>query len=182
MLKSLAVNWWVLFLRGVFAIVMGALAVMWPGITLISLLFVYGAFTIADGITAVWIGCVARHDQRIWWEMVAAGALSILAGIVVAVWPGLTAMIFVMLIGLFAVLRGVFEIVAAIHLRKVIDDEWMLILSGGVSILFGGMLIARPGEGAIAMVLLIGAFMIAIGAMTVGLALRLRHLSQRLNA
>lgn len=111
--------------------------------------------------------------------MVASGVLAILAGILIAAWPGLTAMVFVILIGVFAILRGAIEIVAAIQLRKVIDDEWMLILSGAVSLLFGGILIVKPGEGAIAMVLLIGAFMIAVGAMTVGLALRLRHLSRR---
>jgi uncharacterized membrane protein HdeD (DUF308 family) len=115
-----------------------------------------------------------------WWEMVACGVLAIIAGLVVAVWPAMTAMFLVGLIGIFAVIRGITEIVAAIQLRKFIDDEWMLIISGIVSVLFGGILIARPGEGAIAMVLLIGAFMIAIGAMTIGLAMRLRHLSKRI--
>lgn len=181
MLKTLAENWWVVFLRGLFAVIMGILAIMMPGITLVSLLMVYGVFTIADGITAIWIGVAARHGQRIWWEMVATGALAILAGLTVSLWPGITAMIFVVMIGVFAMFRGVFEIIAAIQLRKVIDDEWMLVLSGVVSLLFGGMLVARPGEGAIAMVLLIGAFMVAIGAMTIGLAMRLRHLSKRMH-
>jgi uncharacterized membrane protein HdeD (DUF308 family) len=158
---------------------MGILAVMMPGITLVSLLMVYGAFTVADGITAIWIGVKARHDQRVWWEMIAAGVMAILAGLVVSLWPGLTAMIFVVMIGIFAIIRGVLEIIAAIQLRKVIDDEWMLVISGVISILFGGMLVAKPGQGAIAMVLLIGAFMIAIGAMTIGLSLRLRHISKR---
>lgn len=179
MLKSLADHWWVVFVRGLCAVIMGILAVMLPGITLVSLLMVYGVFAIADGITAIWIGLKARHERRIWWEMVISGALAIFAGILVSAWPGLTAMIFVIMIGVFAIMRGVMEIVAAIQLRKVIDDEWMLILSGIISILFGGMLVAKPGEGAIAMVLLIGAFMIAIGAMTIGLALRLRHISRR---
>lgn len=181
MLKKLADNWWVVLFRGLFAVIMGILAVMMPGITLVSLLMVYGAFTIADGITAIWIGVAARHGERIWWEMVATGALAILAGLVVSLWPGLTAMVFVVMIGIFAIIRGVFEIIAAIQLRKVIDDEWMLIFSGVVSVLFGGMLVIRPGEGAIAMVLLIGAFMIAIGAMTVALSMRLRHISKRMH-
>jgi len=179
MLEALARDWWVVVLRGVSAILMGTLAIMLPGITLVSLLFVYGVFTIADGITAIWLGVNARHGQRIWWEMVVGGVIAIFAGLVAAFWPGLTIMVFVILIGIAAVIRGVIEIVAAIHLRKVIDDEWMLILSGVVSVLFGGMLISKPGEGAIAMVLLIGAFMIAVGAMTVGLGLRLRNVAKR---
>lgn len=182
MLKSLAANWWVVLVRGIFAVLMGILAIMLPGITLMSLLFVYGVFAISDGITAIWIGLKARHDRRIWWEMVAGGGLAILAGLIAALWPGLTAMVFVVLIGIFAIIRGIVEIVAAIQLRKVIDDEWMLIVSGVISLLFGLILVAKPGEGAIAMVLLIGAFMIAIGAMMIGLAMRLRHLSKRLNA
>lgn len=181
MLKAVAANWWVMFLRGIFAVLMGVLAVMWPGITLVSLLFVYGVFVIADGLTAIWIGVMARHERGFWWEMVVGGVIAILAGLVVALWPGMTAIIFVTIIGVFAIARGFVEIFAAIQLRKVIEDEWMLILSGVVSLLFGGMLIARPGEGAIAMVLLIGAFMIAVGIMTIGLALRLRHLSKRLH-
>jgi uncharacterized membrane protein HdeD (DUF308 family) len=166
MLKSLADNWWMVLIRGLFAVIMGVLAIMMPGITLMTLLMVYGAFTVADGITAIWIGVAAKHGQRIWWEMVATGVLAILAGLVVSLWPGLTAMVFVVMIGVFAIIRGVFEIVAAIQLRKVIDDEWMLILSGVISV---------------AMVLLIGAFMIAIGAMMIALAMRLRHLSKRMH-
>lgn len=182
MLKSLAANWWVVLVRGILAVLMGILAIMMPGITLMSLLFVYGVFVISDGIAAIWIGFQARHERRIWWEMVVCGVLAIMAGLAVSFWPGLTAMVFVMLIGIFAIARGIFEIIAAIQLRKVIDDEWMLVVSGVVSILFGGMLVAKPGEGAIAMVLLIGAFMIAVGAMTIGLAMRLRHVSKRLSA
>ena len=71
------------------------------------------------------------------------------------------------------------EIAAAIQLRKVIDDEWMLILAGAMSLLFGAILVIRPGEGAIAMVILIGAYMVAVGGMIVALALRLRHLDRR---
>lgn len=180
MLKSLAANWGVVLVRGIFAIAMGILAIMIPGITLISLVMVYGAFTVAEGLAAVWIGLRARHERGVWWEMVASGLLAILAGILITVWPGLTAVVFVTVIGIFAALRGAIEIVAAIQLRKVIDDEWMLILSGAVSLLFGGMLILRPWEGAIAMGILIGAFMIFFGVMMVGLALRLRQLSHRL--
>lgn len=182
MLEMLARRWWVVLIRGLAAIGLGTLAVLWPGTTMLSLLFVFGAFTVADGLTALWLGFSAPRDGRVWWEMVAVGAVAILFGLAVALLPGLTAVFFVYLIGFFAILRGVTEIAAAIQLRHVIDDEWMLILSGAVSILFGFMLIVRPGEGAIAMVLLIGAFMIAAGAMTVALALRLRHISQRLEA
>lgn len=180
MLELLARRWGIVLCRGISAILMGTVTVLWPGMTITILLFLFGAFTVADGITAVWLGLSAKHGSRVWWEMVAAGAIAIVAGFIAAIWPGLTAMAFVFLIGIFALVRGATEIVAAIHLRKVIDDEWMLVLSGIVSLLFGGILVARPGDGALAMAFLIGAFMIAVGAMTVGLALRLRQLAQKL--
>ena len=180
MLQLLARNWWVVLLRGVLAIALGVSAILMPGVTLMSVLFVYGAFTAGDGLTALWLGFTSKHEGRIWWEMVALGVLAIIAGTTAALYPGLTALVLVYLIAFSAIVRGVFEIAAAIQLRKVIDDEWLLVLSGVVSLLFGGILIAKPGEGAIAMVLLIGAFMIAVGGMTVALALRLRHLHGKL--
>ncbi len=180
MLELLARRWWLVLIRGIVAILMGIVAVLWSEITLVVLFFLFGAFVVSDGITAVWVGFTARSDGRVWTEMIAAGVIAIPFGVIAAVFPELTAITFVYVIAVFAIIRGVMEIAAAIQLRKVIDDEWMLVLAGVVSLLFGGILILRPGEGAIAMVLLIGAFMIAIGGMTVAFALRLRHVNQRL--
>jgi uncharacterized membrane protein HdeD (DUF308 family) len=112
--------------------------------------------------------------------MVVLGLLAIVTGIVVAFWPKLTAEILVLLIAASAIVRGVFEIAAAIQLRKVIDDEWMLVLSGVMSLLFGVLFFANPREGALALMLLCGAFMIAVGGMMVALSLRLHHLHRRL--
>lgn len=181
MLELLASRWWVVLLRGIAAIGFGILAVLWPGLTLLTLIFVFGAFTVGDGIMAVGLGAATRHEGRIWWEMVALGVLAIIAGATAALLPGATALVIVYVIAISAIVRGVMEIAAAIQLRRVIDDEWILAISGVLSLLFGGILIAHPGEGALAMVLFIGAWMIAVGAMAVALALRLRHLNQRLS-
>lgn len=179
MLELLARRWWVLLLRGIAAIGFGILAVLWPGLTLLTLIFVFGAFTVGDGVMAVGLGAMTRHNGRIWWEMVALGILAIIAGAIAALLPGATALFIVYVIAISAIVRGVMEIAAAIQLRKVIDDEWILAISGVLSLLFGGILIAHPGEGALAMVLFIGAWMIAIGAMEIALALRLKQLSRR---
>lgn len=182
MLELLARRWWLVLIRGITAILFGILAILWPELTLLALLFMFGAFTVADGLTALWIGFTAKNGGRVWWEMVVAGVLAILFGLFVALQSELTAITLVYVIGVFAVLRGAIEIAAAIQLRKAIDDEWMLVLSGVISLLFGGILLIRPGDGALAMVQLIGAFTIAAGGMTIALALRLRHLAQRLVA
>lgn len=180
MLVPLTLRWPVLLARGIACVLIGVLSVLWPGPTLWTLIVLFGAFTAADGLTAVWLGFSLRANGRIWWEMVVLGAAVLLAGAAALAWPGLTAVVFVTLIGVSALIRGVLEITAAIQLRKVLDDEWLMVLSGGVSILFGLMLLIKPAEGALAMVLLIGAWMIVVGVMVIGLALRLRNLGRRL--
>ncbi len=180
MLSLLARRWWVVLIRGLAAILLGVSAVLMPGVTLMSVLFVFGAFTVGDGLMAIIMGFSTHHNGRIWWEEVLLGLLAIIAGAVAALLPGVTALVLVYIIAISAIIRGVFEIAAAIQLRKVIDDEWILVLAGVVSLLFGSILLIRPGEGAIAMVILIGAYMIAVGAMIVAFSLRLRHVHQRL--
>jgi uncharacterized membrane protein HdeD (DUF308 family) len=180
MLDLLARRWWVVLIRGLAAILLGVSAVLMPAVTLVTVLFVFGAFTVGDGLMAIIMGISTNHNGRIWWEEVLLGVLAIIAGAVAALLPGVTALILVYIIAISAIVRGVFEIAAAIQLRKVIDDEWILVLAGVVSLLFGGILLIRPGEGAIAMVILIGAYMIAVGAMIVAFSLRLRHVHQRL--
>lgn len=179
MLRLLANHWWVVLIRGGLAILLGIIAIAMPVVTLTTLLFVFGAFAAGDGLTAIWLGFRARHERGVWWELVAEGVLMLIAGTIAALMPGVTAVFLVFVIGISAILRGVLEIAAAIKLRKVIDDEWMLVLSGGLSLLFGVLLLSRPGVGAIALVQVIGAYLIVVGSMMVGLSLRLRHLKQK---
>ena len=181
MLELLLRRWWVVLIRGLMAIALGVLAILWPAITLFTVLFVFGAFTVGDGVMALWLGFTARREGKVWGEMIALGILSIIVGAIAALWPAAMAEVLVYLIGFFAILRGLFEIAAAIQLRKVIEDEWVLIVGGVMSLLIGVILVAFPGEGALAMVLLIGAFMLFVGSMQVALALRLRHLHGRLS-
>jgi uncharacterized membrane protein HdeD (DUF308 family) len=175
-------KWWVLLLRGLAAIALGVTAVLWPGITLVSLMLVFATFALLQGIGEVVLGMRGEADGTVWWTMVLLGILSIASAIVAAAWPGLTALVLLAIIAVSAIVRGIFEIAAAVSLRKQIDDEWVLVLSGVLSIAFGAILIARPGAGAVAMVLLIGAYMMAMGVMAVALSLRLRKLQHKLAA
>jgi len=181
-LTAFTSGWQVLLARGIACVLLGMVALIWPGITLFTLIVLFGAFTAADGLAAIWLGFSTRSTGRVWWEMVLLGVCVLTAGLAAVALPGLTTVIVVYVIAISAIVRGVLEIAADIQLRKVIDDEWVLIISGALSILFGVVLFARPGEGAVAMVLLIGAWMIAIGSMFIGLALRLRGVSERLKS
>ena len=109
-----------------------------------------------------------------WW-LVVAGLAGIAAGIVTFFSPGMTALVLITVIGVWAVVRGLFEIVGAIQLRKEIDNEWFLIASGMFSVIFGVMVLAAPGAGALALVWVIGAYAVVFGVMLVALSLRLRR-------
>ncbi len=173
LLKSLASNWWMLLLRGVLAVLFGVLAFALPGLTLIALVFLYGAYALVDGVTALLVGGRARE----WW-LIFAGLLGIAAGILTFIFPGITAYWLLILIASWAIVRGLFEIVTAIKLRKELTNEWMLILGGILSMIFGILLLTNPAAGAVGMVWLIGSFAIVFGVMMIVLSFRLRSLRE----
>jgi uncharacterized membrane protein HdeD (DUF308 family) len=176
MLDAICRKWWILLVRGLAAIALGVCAIVWPGITLLALVFLFGAFTTIDGVMSIWLGIRGEPDGSIWWAMILLGALAIIAGIIAFAWPGLTLLVFLAIIAASAIVRGVLEIVAAIMLRKEIKGEWLLALSGALSIVFGGLLIYRPDVGLVALALLFGAYTIALGILAVALSLKLRRL------
>ncbi|HEX7295551.1 MAG TPA: HdeD family acid-resistance protein [Pyrinomonadaceae bacterium] len=172
--RAFAHHWWVLLLRGILAVLFGIVAFAWPGLTLVTLVLLYGAYALVDGLTALWVGGSARE-----WSFVFVGVLGIIAGILTFIYPGITTIVLLYMIASWAIVRGVFEIVTAIRLRKEISNEWLLILGGVVSILFGVVLVLNPAAGALAMVWLIGAYALVFGVMMIVLAFRLRGLRQR---
>jgi len=182
MFQVICGRWWVLLLRGLAAIALGACAIVWPGITVWILMAVYGGFCLADGLSGLMLGFGGGKNGKVWWSMVFFGLLSIAAGIIAVAYPEITAFVLVTLIAISAIIRGVLEIASAIALRKEIDDEWVLVLSGVISIAFGVLLLAHPLAGTLALVLVIGAYMMVVGIMAVALSLRLRSLGKKRQA
>jgi uncharacterized membrane protein HdeD (DUF308 family) len=176
MLAFLAKRWWVLLLRGIAAVIFGFLAIAWPGIALYSLVLLFGFYALVDGVSALMLGFRGSKDGGMWWQMILIGLAGIAAGIISFVQPGITAVALVFVIAFWSIVRGVFEIAAAIRLRKIIEHEWLLGLSGALAIAFGVLLFLRPGAGALALVLLIGAFMIALGFVSIMLSFRVKAL------
>jgi uncharacterized membrane protein HdeD (DUF308 family) len=175
-LEGFAKNWWHLLLRGILAILFGVMAFAMPGITLVSLAMLYGAYALIDGILAIWFGVGAKA-----WGLVLFGLLGIAAGIFTLYLPWGTAVALLYMIGAWAIVRGIFEIVTAVQLRHEIANEWSMGLAGLVSVVLGLMFIARPGAGALALIWLIGTYAIIAGILLIILALRMRGLPQRLN-
>jgi uncharacterized membrane protein HdeD (DUF308 family) len=163
-----------LLVRGVAGILFGLAAFAWPGLTLAVLITLWGIYAIVDGI--VGIASAVRHRREIesWWAMLLGGAASLIAGIVAWIMPAVTAIALVVIIGFWAIARGVFVTMTAVRLRDELQDEWLLILSGALSVALGLVFVVSPGAGALAMVWLIGTLAIVSGALFVGLAFRVR--------
>jgi uncharacterized membrane protein HdeD (DUF308 family) len=179
LLGTLAENWWLLLLRGLAAIAFGVIAFFWPGITLVALTYLWGAYAIADGIIAIGAAFSASGgDAGPRWWLGLSGVVSILAGIVAFAYTGMTALVLLMFIAVWAIIIGVLQLYAASQLRKVIDNEWWLILSGLLSIAFGAVLIAWPGTGALAVIWTIAWFAVFFGYMFIGLAFELKKFKQ----
>ena len=173
-------RWWVVLLRGICAVVFGILALIWPGLTLLTLVLLYGAYALVDGVLSIAWGVAGRAAPHPWWVMILVGLLGVAAGIVTFLYPGITAIVLLAIIAFAALVRGVFEIAAGIRLRKEIEGEFWLILGGVLSIVFGIFLLLRPGVGALAMVWLIGSYAIVFGMVAIILAFRLRAVQKRL--
>lgn len=174
MLEDLGRNWGWLALRGAVSVLFGLFAFLWPGKTLAALVIVFGAFALADGILSLVHAFRVRDQGRPFWSLVIVGLLGIAAGTVTLAWPGLTAVALLMFIAAWAFVTGIFEIVAAIRLRKEIANEWLLGLSGVISVLVGAMLFLQPGAGALALMWVIGAYALFFGLLLIVLAFKLR--------
>ena len=178
MLPVIAKTWWLLLLRGIAGIIFGVLAFIWPGLTLLTLVIFYGAYALVDGVIALIAAFSGGAKPAPTWWLVVVGLAGIAAGILTFLWPGVTAFVLIVFIGAWSIVRGIFEIIGAIKLRKEIDHEWWLILAGALSVIFGILVLAMPGAGALALVWIIGAYSLAAGILLVGLSLRLRKHAQ----
>jgi uncharacterized membrane protein HdeD (DUF308 family) len=166
-------NWWALALRGVLAILLGVAVVVLPGVTLAALVVLFGAYALVDGVLAIIAGVRAAERHERWWSPVLKGLAGIAAGVVTFVQPSLTALALLYLIGGWGIVTGILEIVAAVHLRRA-HGEWLLVLNGVLSVLFGLLVILWPGAGLLTLLWMLGAYTIFFGILLVALAFRLR--------
>ncbi|MFN3651265.1 MAG: HdeD family acid-resistance protein [Armatimonadota bacterium] len=176
MREQLARNWWVVALRGVLAILFALLAFAWPGITLLTLVWLWGAYALADGIFTILAAIRSAERQRPWGMLLLAGIVGILAGIIAFVWPGITALALIYLIAAWAIVTGILGIAAAVRLREEIEGEWVLALGGVLSIGLGILIALMPRAGLLAWVWLLAAYALIFGIGMLVLAFRLRAL------
>lgn len=178
MVDTLARNWGWVALRGVVALLFGLLTLFNPAITLAALIFLFGAYAIADGVFTIASAITNRRGERHWVALLVGGLAGVVLGGLTFLVPGVTATALLFFIAAWAIVTGIAEIVVAIRLRDVITGEWMLILAGVASVAFGFAVFLYPGAGALGLVLYIGAYATMLGILLIALAFRLRGWSR----
>ena len=167
-------TWWLLVMRGIAAITFGVLALLWPGLTLLVMALLWGAYVLVDGLLSLLHAFKLRGRglSVALWSLV--GVLGVAAGVLAFIWPGLTAFVLLTLIAAWAIVVGALQLVAAWRLRRQIRGEWLLALSGALSLVFGALLVLQPQTGAVAVVVLVAGYAIAFGVVLMALGWRLR--------
>jgi uncharacterized membrane protein HdeD (DUF308 family) len=167
--------WWMVLLRGILAILFGLFALFAPGTALLALVFVFGAYAILDGATALALGIRHRRADPHWVWHVVQGVVSVLAGIIAFVWPGVTVLAILFVIAFWSIVGGIAEIVESFTMRKRGGDGWGWMLAAGiVSVLFGIVLLASPGAALVTLLWLVGVYAIVFGVIIIVWAIRLR--------
>lgn len=170
----LAQNWWVVLLRGMLGIAFGLIAIMMPGVTLLSLVLVFCAYMLADGVLAIIMAVrEARHGQR-WLTLAVEGLLRIGVAVLAYAWPILTIVTFVFIVAIWSIISGGMMVAASFKLHETYGRIWLGV-GGVLSALFGILLIASPPIGALILTLWIGIYATIFGAAMVMLAFRLRQ-------
>ena len=178
MFEFLTRKWWVMALRGILAILFGIVALAYPGMTLVVLALVFGAYVFVDGIFAVVAGIGHGGREAVWYVL--EGILGIAVGVATFFFPAITAQAFVFLVGLWAILTGIFEVIAGFELP--LAKDWLLVLAGIVSIIFGVLVFANPIGGALAVVWLIAVYALVFGVTLLVFGIRLHGVAKKLDA
>jgi uncharacterized membrane protein HdeD (DUF308 family) len=177
MLEQLSRNWWTLLVRGIVAILLAVIAFSQPGTTVTALVWLWGAYALADGVFVVIASVRAAGQHQRWGMLLLQGLSGIAAGIIAFAWPAITALVLVYLIAAWAIVTGALEVAAAVQLRQVIKGEWLLALGGVLSVALGVLIAARPGAGLLAWVWVLGGFALLFGVLLLALAFRLRGIT-----
>lgn len=179
--QTLSAAWNVILLRSICAVIFGAIALFWPGVSLLALVFVYAVYSLADGLLAIFAGIRGGGAQSRWW-LILGGLCGLIVGGIALALPELTAAVFVILLGAVAVVRGVTDIIGAIKDRDSASHKGILVLTGILSIIFGLILFAAPMISAIAITWVIGFWALMLGVAGIVFAFKLKSAAKSLTS
>ena len=163
-------------MRGLAGVIFGVLTFLWPGMTLFVLVVLFGAYALVNGIFSFMLAAKAPKGYPNFGSLILAGIFGVLAGLITLFWPGITAFSLLIVIAAWAIVNGIMEIYYAIKLRKEIKGEWLLVLAGILSVVFGVLLLLNPFVGALVLVLWIGSFAVVFGILLMILAFKMKRL------
>jgi uncharacterized membrane protein HdeD (DUF308 family) len=175
-------NWWMWLVRGIAAILFGVLTFRWPGSTLVVIGFLFGAYALVDGVFAVLATMRAAETHQQWWPLLLEGVVGLVIAAITFWDVRITLLALYFTIAAWAVITGILEIIAAIHLRTQLTNELWLVVGGVASVLFGILMVGYPLAGALTIVWLISAYAILFGILMIGFSLRLRRHSAAISA
>ena len=173
--SRITVNWWAIALRGVIAILFGLAALFLTRSTLAALVILFAAFLVVTGIFALIAGAFGGS-----WLVAIEGVAGILIGALTFVYPRITVLALALLIAFWAIVTGILEVWGAVVLRRVVEGDWLLAVSGVLSIVFGILVAIFPGAGLVAIVWIIGIYAILWGVLLLVTGFRLRNLRGRM--
>jgi uncharacterized membrane protein HdeD (DUF308 family) len=169
--------WWLVLLRGIFMVIFGLIALVSPGIALLTLVWLFGFYAILDGIAAIMIGIRTRGEPHWVWTIV-QGVVSVLAGVIALIWPGLTALALLFVVAFWAIVLGIGEIGGAFASRRRRSTSWGWTLAAGIlNVIFGILLLIWPASGILTLVWLVGIFTLVGGLALIVLAFRVRSVA-----
>lgn len=177
--RTLSRGWWLYLMQGVLSLVLGILALVWPGHALAVLIILFGLFALLNGVVAIFAAIGAAGTHQSWGWQLAVGVLGVLAGLAILRWPAVTALIVLYIVGIWAIIAGIIGIVGAVADRAEIPHAWLVALAGIVSVLFGIAMLAWPAVGLLTLVYLVGIYAIVYGLIECAIAFRVRTLPQR---
>ena len=167
--------WWLLIIRAIVAILFGISAIFWPGLTLLFLVYLFGAYALIDGIVSVVVALQERNAYSRWWVLLIGGIAGIILGILVFFWPGVTSLVLFYLVAAWAVVTGIFEVIAAFSVRAM-GVEWWLVIGGVLSIILGIIFFLHPVASILSIVWLLGVFALIYGVIQIVRAIQFRSL------
>lgn len=176
MLRTMTETWWLTAVRGGIAILFGLAAILWPGIAFATFVLLFGAFAFMSGVFTTWTALSLRARKQSSGPFLVQGLFGIAIGLLALFFPLATGGAIILLVAAWALVSGLIEVAAALRLRRELEDEWMLILSGALSMLLGLLFVFFPVAGIWAVTWLVGIYAVLVGLALLQLSWRLRRI------
>lgn len=174
----LSENWWIVLVRGFAALIFGLLTWFYPFVSILVMVMFFGFYALVDGVMGIVLSINGRKTHQDWWLMLIWGFISVLAGFLTFFVPGITWLVLITFIAIWALVSGVLQIVAAIRLHKSVGGAGWMITAGVLSMLVGIILLVNPIQGGIALTWVIGIYAALFGVVNIALAFRMRRLGR----